>query len=157
MNTAGTIVSVNSNWFNDFTLTFSRNHRAFLNFDVDLDEVFDTDELIEAQPLFFHHRLVVLLDSSSISGLDRHTKRRQLLVLSLLNLKLRDNERELCELWLTFLLDGDSHALKHSRLMQLVSVDLTCLNLFFLLDLWVEVRMSVTVELPNINSIILCS
>ena len=41
--------------------------------------------------------------------------------------------------------------------MQLVSVNMTCRDLIVLINLWVVVRVSVSVELPDVDAIVLSS
>ena len=41
--------------------------------------------------------------------------------------------------------------------MKLVSVDVACRNLIVLINLWVVVRVSVSVELPDVDAVVLSS
>ena len=99
-----------------------------------------------------HLLLIVLLHSSSIDLVGNNTEGVEFGVFGNLNLELWQDERELSKLRLSLVSDGDAHALEDSWLMELVRLHD---SLFIFLNLRVEVRLCVTVELPDVNAIVL--
>ena len=73
-------------------------------------------------------------------------------------LQIRDDERELLQLWLLLLLDEPPHSFKDSWLMQSLSVDDLCHCLVWNLVLFLVVALAhISIELPDVDAIVLSS
>ena len=155
MSATEAIEAVDKHWLDCFTLSIDVEDSALLNSDIDIDELLDTDKLVEGQFLFQQLPLVVLIQTCCIDVLVSNGERAEIGILNLLNLPLWQDEGELGKLGLSFLLHLVPHSLQNSRLMDLVSLRIGSLLLIFF-DLRMEIRMSVTVKLPDVDSIVFC-
>ena len=151
MHSTESIITVHGDWLDDLTLAISTVD-VFLNSDIDIDHVFDAHKVVESELMLAHLLLIVLLHSSSIDLVGNNTEGVEFGVFGNLNLELWQDERELSKLRLSLVSDGDAHALEDSWLMELVRLHD---SLFIFLNLRVEVRLCVTVELPDVNAIVL--
>ena len=155
MSATEAIEAVDKHRLDCFTLSIDVENSALLDSDIDIDELLDTDKLVEGQFLFQQLPLVVLIQTCCIDVLVSNCERAEIGILNLLNLPLWQDEGELGKLGLSFLLHLVPHSLQNSRLMDLVSLRIGSL-LLIVFDLGMEIRMSVTVELPDVDSIVFC-
>ena len=127
-----------------------------LDFHIIVSHLFDTNELIETELLVLHLLLIELLNTCCINLYSRGlAKLKDLLILFLLGFEFGHDEGKLSKFRLSFLFDRCTHSFEHSWLVKCISVDLVARSLVFLL-LWMVVRVDISMELPDVDAIILC-
>ena len=153
MHSAEAVITIDSDWVDDLALAFNTVDGSSFDSDVHINEVLDTDELVERKLTFGNLRLVVLLHSSCIDLFRDDTKGVKLSIFVACQLEIGKDERELSKLRLSLVCNSKTHALENGRLMKLVTLHDGCLVVLF--DLRVEVSLSIAIELPDVNTIVL--
>lgn len=157
VNATEAIIAIDSYRLDCLALTIRCKSWSMLHLHVKVSHLSDTDVLVETELFLLHLNLVELLNACCVDlcagGL---AKLKNLFVLFLPLLEFRDNKRELCQLRLSLLFDRGAHSLENRGLMQRISVHLVARGLVFLLNLGVEIGVDVSIELPNVDSIVLC-
>ena len=120
MHTTESIVAIHCEGLNDLALPFFHNLWPLFDLDVHLEATADTDELIERKLALDNLLIIVLGDASGIHRRNLECERAEPGLLPLLYFELWQDEGELSQLGLSLLSHGGPHALKYSRLMELV-------------------------------------
>lgn len=127
-----------------------------LDLHIIVSHLFDTNELIETELLVLHLLLIELLNTCCINLCSRGlAKLKDLLILFLLGFEFGHDEGKLGKFRLSLFFDRCTHSFEYSRLMKCISVDLVARSLVFLL-LWMVVGVDISMELPDVDAIILC-
>ena len=102
MYTAKAIVAVYNNGVDRLALALSREESRLLYRNINVYEIFYTNELVEAEILFFELSLVVLADACRVYVLSGKAQRRKLGVLGRLYLEFGNDKGEFGQLRLSF-------------------------------------------------------